>query len=135
MSKSNVDLARDWMHDVWNKRLDATVDALLGADSIGHSYGNPDIVGREGFRAFRDTMQTAFPDLKIHLDGVMGNGDDVAVRWRATGTHDGVAMGLQPTRKQVEFWGITWLKLSDGKIVEGWDAWNQGQLMTTLAGP
>jgi hypothetical protein len=28
--------------------------------------------------------------------------------------------------------GITWLRIAEGRIMEGWDAWNQGRLMTQL---
>ena len=36
------------------------------------------------------------------------------------------------TDTPVAFRGMTWLRFSKGRIVEGWDAWNQGTLMTDL---
>jgi hypothetical protein len=30
---------------------------------------------------------------------------------------------------------MTWLIIRDGKIVEGWDAWNQGALVQSLQAP
>jgi hypothetical protein len=30
---------------------------------------------------------------------------------------------------------MTWLRFRDGRIVEGWDAWNQGRLLQDLQAP
>lgn len=30
--------------------------------------------------------------------------------------------------------GLTWIVFRDGKIVDGWDAWNQGALLAMLQG-
>jgi predicted ester cyclase len=43
-------------------------------------------------------------------------------------------LGLQPTGKQVRIRGMTWFRIEEGKIVEGWDAWNQQALFAILSG-
>jgi hypothetical protein len=34
--------------------------------------------------------------------------------------------------KLVAFRGITWLRFSEGKIIEAWESWNQGRLFNEL---
>ena len=40
----------------------------------------------------------------------------------------------ETTGNPVTYQGMTWLKVKDGKIVEGRDFWNMGAVMQTLAG-
>ena len=132
MSQTNVELARRWMDEVWNKRIEATIEEMLAPEAIGHSEGNPDFHGIAAFREYRGAYLAAFPDLQIEVQDAIGSGDEVAVRWRVRGSHGGDGLGIASTGKAVDFWGITWLRLSGGQIVEGWDAWNQGGLMQRL---
>ena len=57
---------------------------------------------------------------------------EAVVRWRAAGTHLGEGFGIRATRTAVAFRGMTWQRIVDGRIVEGWDAWNQGALVESL---
>jgi predicted ester cyclase len=54
------------------------------------------------------------------------------VRWAAEGTHRGELLGIAATGLHIAIRGMTWLRLSNGRIVEGWDSWNQGRLMSEL---
>lgn len=132
MSQDNRELARRWMDEVWNQRAEPTIDAMLAPNVIGHSEGNPDILDVSGFRAYRSALLNAFPNLRIEVEDVISSGDNVAVRWRVRGTHDGDGLGIAATGQSVEFWGMTWMRFSDGRIVEGWDAWNQGGVVQRL---
>jgi predicted ester cyclase len=69
-------------------------------------------------------LVTAFPDLQIFLDDFLEVNDQVVVRWRAEATHTGNGLGIRPTGRAVELVGITWVRLSNGKLVEGWQSSN-----------
>lgn len=56
----------------------------------------------------------------------------MVVRWLATGTHTGPGLGLPPTGRSVRFRGITWIRTSGGKLLEGFDCWDVGGLMATV---
>jgi len=45
--------------------------------------------------------------------------------------HTGHELGIPASGRQVQFRGMTWMTFKDGKIVEGWDAWNLGALLET----
>lgn len=129
-------LAQRWMDEVWNQRMEATVDELLTEQSVGHACGGPDVRGPADFRAFRDSLFEAFGShLRLQVLDMVAEGDQVAVRWRVTGKHCGSLMGCAATQKPVDFWGLTWLRFDNGVLVEGWDAWNPGALLQELQAP
>jgi predicted ester cyclase len=51
---------------------------------------------------------------------MIAEGDKVAIRWAARGTHQGELLGIQPTGKQATWTGISIYRFADGKIVEAW---------------
>lgn len=50
----------------------------------------------------------------------MAEGDKVAVRLTAVGTHKGELQGIPPTGKQVSFISMDFLTIIDGKVTEEW---------------
>jgi steroid delta-isomerase-like uncharacterized protein len=128
---SNTALARRWFEEVWNERRDATVAELLMPTSVGHLEGG-DVEGADQFLAVRALLLDAFPDLRLTINGVVEQGDEVVVRWTATGTHRGDSLGFPATNRPVTFRGMTWLRCHQGRLIEGWDAWNQGALFAEL---
>lgn len=51
---------------------------------------------------------------------MIAEGDMVAVRLTASGTHDGEFMGSPPTRKRFSTDHGHWHRLADGRLVERW---------------
>jgi steroid delta-isomerase-like uncharacterized protein len=133
VSKVNVELTRRWFEEVWNQRRSATIEEFLTPESVGH-LETGDVRGVEEFKRVHAEFVTAFPELRLQVEAVVADGDDVVVRWQATGNHAGHAFGLPATRQPVSFRGITWLRYQDGKIVEGWDSWNHLKLVHALRG-
>lgn len=95
------------------------VDELLAPDSVGHAYPD-ELHGPEEVKAFIASLRAGFPDLVIQVRDLVAEGDQVAVRWVARGTHDGELDGIPPTGREIEMTGITIERIEDGKIVEGW---------------
>jgi len=132
MSQSgNAAVARRWFEDVWNTRREATIAEVLDPDAVGHLEGLL-TRGVADFMQARAFLLGAFPDFRIAIDDMVSEGDSVVVRWEVTGTHRGDLLGIAATGKSVAFRGITWLRFANGRIVEGWDSWNQGKLMQEL---
>ena len=65
--------------------------------------------------------RSAFPDLQVEMQDQIAEGDRVAIRWVASGTHEGDLMGISPTGNRVTVAGMTIDRLADGQIAETWD--------------
>ncbi len=131
--EDNVALARRWFEEVWNQRRAATVHELVRPDSIGHLQTG-DVVGPQAFLEVHAEFLKALPDLCLRVEDTVAQGDQVVVRWSASGSHHGKGMGCEPTGTAVRFWGMTWVRFHDGKMVEGWDAWDLNGLLRQLRG-
>ena len=128
---SSAALARRWFEEVWNQRKDATVTELFGAQSVGHMEG-AEAQGPSQFLTMRASLLGAFPDLSVTVEDVVAEGELAVVRWSARGTHKGAVAGIPASGRGASFRGMTWMKFADGRIVEGWDSWNQGRLLEEL---
>jgi len=127
----NAELARRWFDEVWNQRRDATVLELLDPKIHGQMEGL-EVRSPEDFLKARAGLLDGFPDLAVTVEDVVSEGDQAVVRWSASGTHRGGGLGIPPSDRRVSFRGMSWLVFSNGRIVKGWDAWNQGQLFQEL---
>lgn len=128
---TNTALALRWFDDVWNQRRESTIEELMAPDAVGHLEGLT-VRGVAEFVAARGYLIGAFPDFHITVEETVAEGDSVVLRWVVTGTHTGGNLGIPATGKAVRFRGLTWFRFAGGRIVEGWDSWNQGGLMQEL---
>jgi len=83
-------------------------------------------------------LNAAFPDLEHQVDEVywMGNEKEgflTSERWSATGSHLGAGIYGEPTRCEVQLWGITQHRIVNGKIVGEWMLFNELDLMMQIA--
>jgi len=92
-----------------------------------------DTVGPDAFAQIPRALLTAFPDLRVTVEGTVAEGEDVVSRWTASATHRGEFFGIARTGKPVRFGGMSWPRFRDGRLVEGWDSGNVGGLVQQLA--
>jgi steroid delta-isomerase-like uncharacterized protein len=131
MSRSNADLARRWFEQVWNQRSTDAVRDYLHPEIVGHMEGL-EVRSQEDYLKARAAILDAIPDLRVTVEAVVSEGDQAVVRWSAAGTHLGDGLGFPASQRPATFRGMTWLTFSDGRIVKGWDSWNQGLLLQQL---
>jgi predicted ester cyclase len=71
-------------------------------------------------RRVHPMIHAVFPDYHHTIEQVMTDGDMVAVRATARGTHQGAFMGVPPTGKLITIGVLLMMRVRDGKIVEYW---------------
>jgi steroid delta-isomerase-like uncharacterized protein len=74
----------------------------------------------------------AFPDTQFTIDDMVAEGDRVAMRWTAIGTHNGDLDGMAPSGKPISVSGVSIDRIVDGKIVEEWSAWDALGMMQQI---
>jgi steroid delta-isomerase-like uncharacterized protein len=101
--------------------LDA-LDAIIDQAYVLHDPNAPEEVrGVDGLKELVAMYRSGVPDLRVTVEHQFTEGDYVATRFTARGTHDGEIMGLPPTGRQVSIAGITISRCRDGKIMEEWE--------------
>jgi predicted ester cyclase len=108
------------------------VDRLYREDVIDHNPYPGQGPGREGIREVIGLHHAVFPDLHLTCEDIIASGDRVAVRWSATGTHEGELLGVPPTHRTVRLTGIDILRLDDGMVAERWAETNTASMMAQL---
>jgi steroid delta-isomerase-like uncharacterized protein len=125
--KQNIELMQRWFQEVWNEGRIETVHELFAADgvAIGQAGRQALLRGPQEFVPFVERIRGAFPDIKITIEDTFGRKDKVVVRWSASMTHTGDSLGIPATRRPVRVTGMTIVRIVKGKLVEGWDNWDQ----------
>jgi steroid delta-isomerase-like uncharacterized protein len=133
--EENIALMRRWFEEIWNEGRVQTIYDLMAENAIGIGQDQPgvEIHGPADFVALYNRIHGAFPDIKITVEDAFGAGDKVTVRWSAVMTHTGDHLGIPATKRPVRITGITIAQIEKGKIVRGWDNWDQLALMQQLS--
>jgi predicted ester cyclase len=78
--------------------------------------------GGPGQALIAEQFRRAFPDLEWRVDLLLGDGNRVAARWTASGTHSGAWGDVPPTGTHVTFSGVNIFRFGDsGKVAEIWN--------------
>jgi predicted ester cyclase len=77
-------------------------------------------------------FRQGFPDVISTIEDLIAEGDKVVARWRSRATHQGEYMGIAPTGNEVEFTGISFYRIEEGKIAESWSVEDQLGLMRQI---
>jgi len=131
MSINNKVIVRRLYEEVWNKRRLELVDEII---SPSHALHDPNVsgsaVGPEAYKRQVTRFITAFPDLRLTIEDIVGENEKLAVAWTISGTHKGEFMGIPATNKKVSVDGITINHIVNAKIMDSyisWDAWGMMQ--------
>jgi len=126
-TQENIQLMKRWFQEVWNEDKKQTIHELLSPDAVatGQAGSGAVIHGPAEFAAFAENIRSAFPDITVTVQDAFGADDKVVVRWSARMTHRGDGLGVPATNKEVRLSGISIVRIANGRIIEGWDNWDQ----------
>jgi predicted ester cyclase len=88
-----------------------------------------------GIQMVKDQIElyhTAFPDTKIKINEIFGDGEKLTIYSTFTGTNTGSFMGSTPTNKKVTVNGIEIVKFTDDKITDHWGVYDNMSMMMQL---
>lgn len=97
-------------------------DRLIAENVVFTSPYTPEpIRGREELKQMIGGLHAAFPDFSLREEAVLCEGELVASRWVASGTHTGTPFGPLPASgRKFHITGMSIYRVIDGKIAEGW---------------
>lgn len=97
-------------------------DEIVAEDLVFVSPYTPEPTrDRAGFKAMIAGLHAAFPDFSLVEEAVIAEGDLVASRWTASGTHTGTTFaGLSPSGRRFSIAGMSIYEVSGGRISRGW---------------
>lgn len=113
--------ARRFIEEVLNTGDWSRADEILTDDVVMYHPSAPEpIRGRDAVQGFLGQFRAGMPDLTLAADDVAGEGEHVAVRWHAHGTHTEEMFGIPPTHNELDIHGISFFRFEDGRIAEDW---------------
>lgn len=102
-------------------------DEILASEIAYHgprSFSPQNLHKPEHVKAFVKRYHAAFPDINYHVEEIFGDGEKVAVRWVAEGTHTEELFGIEGTGEKFNDEGLNVFHFEDGKITEVWSYWD-----------
>jgi len=122
------------IYEAFNRRdLDA-LDEYLAPDyedySVGTPYPTP--FDRETLKELLTIYFNAFPDAQFAASDFITEGDKIAWRDHLTGTHTGEMMGIPPTGRKVDVWGMGTGEMRDGKACRHYSVFDNLGLMQQI---
>lgn len=131
ITDQNKKLIEQMFNEVMNGKDLSKVSKYIAPDFIHRGIPNAK-GGPEGFTEVLQQFFSAFPDMRINVEHLLGDGDMVATRGHWTGTNKGSFMGMPATGKQVRVEFIDVWKLKDGMCVANWVQMDNAGMMQQL---
>ena len=104
--------------------------AVVSQDCIFHLGGRDFSVAQA--KEFDRAWLTAFPDASYTIEKMIAEGDLVAFRIIARGTHLGELFGHAATGKKMTMTNANWFRVANGQLVEFWASSDRLALMQQL---
>lgn len=135
MSEANKALVRRVIEEVFGEGKIDLIDELYAPTCKSHDPANPDgSHDTDELKKVHGMYRAAIPDLKYVVDDIFAEGDKVAVRWTASGTHEGDLAGFEGTGDPICVTGITICQVEHGHIHKVWQQWDNLGFLQQLSG-
>jgi predicted ester cyclase len=102
--------------------MERTVMAMLvAADYVRHDPGDPfPARGPADVKRIVTMLRRMLPDLQIHVEAMVAEGDLVVSRYETTATDSVGYMGQPPTGRAIHASAMQMFRFANGRIVESW---------------
>lgn len=131
--EDNVATYRRWFGEGCSRGNVDLADELYSPDYVSHSLPPDFPPTREGLKLFIRAWHEGMPDVDFPLEEVVAEGDRVAGRLMARGTHAGPLFGMPATGKRVDIGVMVIARFDEaGKWVEDWAVLDQLGMLQQL---
>ncbi|WP_144122836.1 ester cyclase [Catellatospora sichuanensis] len=107
---------RELIDRVWNGGHTDELERSY-ADPFDHG-GRPDTVA--GLRQWHAAEAVTWADTRYEVTSLVSDGEQVAVRWRATARQVGAWGPVPPTGKTITWDGVHFFAVRDGRVIAMW---------------
>jgi len=129
---ANEAVVRRFYEELWNEwRFDVAAEIVATEVRFRGSLGS-DLVGRDEFLRYVETVGDAFPDWHNRIDEMLASGDRVVTRMTWSGTHRAPLGDIEPTGASIQYSGAAFFRLSSGTIEEAWVVGDTAELWRAL---
>lgn len=111
--------------------LDLFNDSNFTKDVVMH-VSPADIIGIDSARAYYANYLSGFSNITFTITDIFGQNDKLVKQWNFKGTHTGNFFGIPATGKTVSLDGTTMVRMSNGKIAEERDFYDNMDFMQQL---
>jgi predicted ester cyclase len=133
MSKeANKEKERRIVEEVINRGKMGVLEECLSEDFIYHGPGGVEVKGIEGYTQFTAALRSAYPDIRVTIEDILGEGDLVATRTFCTFTFTGKAGPDSLNGQRVSMTGSILDRFKGGKIAETWEQYDRLDLFQQL---
>jgi steroid delta-isomerase-like uncharacterized protein len=131
--ETNKVVARRLAEDVFSRGDMEAFDAIVADDYVNHNIPVPGIEGtKEGFRALVVATRRAFPDVTVHIDDLVAEGDAAVFHDHVTATSSDDFFGVPANGAALHWTEIHWVRIRAGQIVEHWTNFDQLGILMQL---
>jgi steroid delta-isomerase-like uncharacterized protein len=124
--------AQNFIEKGLNQKDMSAFEAYFSPDLIDHALPPGLPLGLAGRKMFGSALLAAFPDLHVHVEDLVADGEKIVTRYSVHGTHNGELMGIPPTGKAVSIGGIAIDRFENGQSIEHWEFYDQMGMMQQL---
>jgi steroid delta-isomerase-like uncharacterized protein len=121
--------------DAWNSRDFGRFQALMGEGAVLRIAGGVVPCDPAGTRAIAEEWTRAFPDWRFDLLALIAEGDRVVAHMPYSGTHRQPILGVAPTNRSCSVDEIVIFRISEGKIAEAWEVYDEAGMWRQLGVP
>jgi predicted ester cyclase len=115
----NKEVVRRYFEDVWGRAEPSVAEQVVHTQiTVVYPSLREPLHGRAALLELATSLVESFPDLRVYVDELIGEGDNVVARWTTTGTHRGRFGNITPTGRGIRWTGISICRMMDGKVVE-----------------
>jgi predicted ester cyclase len=138
MHEENRELARLFREELWNTGRLEIADQILTRDCRIEArvpFQTDFVVGPEALKQLLLLYRESFAGIRMEIKSTVAEHDRVSARWEGRGVHTGALFLPEAKGRPVAIGGIDYFLIRDGRIAEGWVAWDLFGLLRSLGMP